>query len=448
MRHYRKNKKDAASGARFSITTLRYGKDNDRILYRGWIRRGGSEWRVSAQTREDCEAKIKDKLAELEREGVSAAVLSVEQKRDAAKARKLLADGETLENALKELQVVREVLGAGRRLLDALDEVRAVREVLGGRATARAAAEFWAVRNPSGPCATLGEARDAYMRALAKRSGSYRRTVAYRLEALVAALDGKTPLPSLGPEMVGGVLTDWAESHSPFSDASWNAWLGTFGGFFKWAAKTYKLASNPSAGLEKREVEESEIGFLHAEDVEKLLRAAEEVAPEYAAAVAILFFAGLRPAELVGQYEGLGEGVRGGLDWDYVDVDDEIFIAGRDTKNRRQRQVPISDNLRAWLDAYGGDKRGRLVPNPQAWKVARKAIVEAAGVDWPQDYARHTYASMHYAFHKDRARLEASMGHDPASRVLEANYKRPVRKSEAERFWSIMPTATAAEVVK
>ena len=403
---------------------------------------------MSAQTREDCEAKIKDKLAELEREGVSAAVLSVEQKRDAAKARKMLADGETLENALKELQVVRERLGSGRRLLDALDEVRAVREILGGRATARAAAEFWAVRNPSGSCATLGEAVNAYMRGLAERSAGYRKTVAYRLEAMVNALGGKTPLPSLGKEEVGGVLEGWAESHSPFSDASWNCWLTTFGVFFNWAVKTYKLASNPMEGLDPRKVKAAEVDFLRVADVEKLLRAAEEVAPEYAAAVAILFFAGLRPTELVGQYGTAGEGVRGGLDWDCVDVDGEIFIAGRNTKTSRQRQVTISDNLRAWLDAYGGDKRGRLVPNPQAWKVARKAIVEAAGVDWPQDYARHTYASMHYAFHKDRARLEASMGHDPASRVLEANYKRPVRKSEAERFWSIMPTATAAEVVK
>jgi integrase len=299
------------------------------------------------------------------------------------------------------------------------------------------------MRNPSGACATLGEARDAYMRSLAKRSGSYRRTVAYRLEALVTALDKKTPLPSIGKEEVGGVLADWAKNHSPFSDASWNAWLGTFGGFFKWTVKAYKLASNPAEGLEKREVEEVEVDFLHAEDVEKLLRAAERVAPEYTAAVAVLFFAGLRPAELVGQYEGLGEGVRGGLDWDCVDIDGDIFLAGRDTKNRRKRQVPISANLRAWLDAYGGDKRGRLVPNPQAWKRARKAIVEEAGVDWPQDYARHTYASMHYAFHKDRAKLEASMGHDPASRVLEANYKRPVRKSEAERFWAIMPEGGA-----
>lgn len=128
----------------------------------------------AAQTREDCEAKIKDKLAERERAGVFAAELSVEQKRDAAKAWNLLGVGETLESALKELQLVREVLGTGRRLLDALDEVRAV-------------------RNPSGPSATPGEAVNAYMKGLAKGSAGYRKTVAYRLAALVDAFGGKVP---------------------------------------------------------------------------------------------------------------------------------------------------------------------------------------------------------------------------------------------------------------
>jgi len=449
MGTYQRHEKDARTGARVSYGTESYGANGDRLLYRGFISRGGRRWRFSALTREAVEGKVAAKLAELEREGVSAAQLSVEEKHDAARARDMLADGETLESAMRELQAVRDVLGSGRAFLDALEDVQRARAVLGGRVSLAAAADFWAVRNPAGDAVTLGSARMEYMKRLRKRNGDYFRTVDYRLSALVDALGEKTPLVSIGTADLETTLAAWKQKAEgegrPFSDASWNAWRTTFGGFFKWAVEEYKLPANPAAGLKKREVEEREVDFLRAGDVEKLLRAAEQVAPDYVPAVAILFFAGLRPAELVGQYALDGSGVVGGLDWEDVDVDGCIWLAGRKTKNHRQRKVPISANLRAWLDAYGGEREGRIVPNPQAWKRARKAIEDAAGVAWPQDYARHSFACYRFELDGNRAALEAAMGHSPASRVLESNYKRPVRRAEAARYFKIMPTETEGE---
>jgi len=426
--------KDPRTGARISFLEVRYGEKKEKVLYRGIIRRGGREWKFAAKDKATCEGKVEAKRLELEREGVSAAQLSAEEKHDAAKARAGLADGETLESAMKELQLVRDVLGTGKALADALEDVRAARKWLDGRATFEAAAGYWAIRHPAGQSITLGDGKAAYMRRLAKKSPGYYKTVDYRLNALVESLGATMPLVSIGPESIETTMTAWK-----LSDASWNDWVGMYATFFKWAVDEYKLPVNPAAGLKKRELEEREIDFLRVDDVEKLLRACERVAPEYAPAVAILFFGGLRPTELTGQYALDGSGVIGGLDWECVDVDGTIFLAGRNTKNRRQRKVPIPANLKAWLDAYGGEKKGRLVPNPQAWKEARKAIVEAAGVAWPQDFARHSFACYRFELDGDRARLEAAMGHAPASRLLESNYKRPVRHAEAERYFGIMP---------
>lgn len=187
------------------------------------------------------------------------------------------------------------------------------------------------------------------------------------------------------------------------------------------------------------------IAFLQAEEVEKLLRAAEQIAPAYAPAVAILFFAGLRPWELAGKYEGEGVALPG-LDWESVDRDGHIVVDGETTKTRQRRTVPMSRNLKAWLDAYAPKvRKGPVARNPMAWQRAKASIAKAAGVEWPQDAARHTYATMHFAKYGDRARLEANMGHTAGSKLLETNYKSLVTKEEAETFWNIMPTV--AEVV-
>lgn len=473
MGHYRKTKKDAASGARVSYTVVRYGKNNDKILYRGWVRRGGSEWRLAAQTKEECEAKVRAKLAELASEGVSAVALSAEEKRDAAKARKLLAEGETLEKALEELRVVRTKLGTGRKLLDALDVMEKARKTLAGRATLEEVVGFWAERNPDSSAVRLGEARNAFV-AEAERGGvpSYTSRLDMRLEAFAEWLGGgnaksgdKRAVVSIeAREMeafldyhaqqckkgrVGGGGNKELRRGSPlaFTDATRNKWIVTFKHFFSWATKKYELAVDPAAKLEKVKLKKkaTAIDFLFADDVERLLRAAERVAPEYAPAVAIAFFGGLRPAELVGKYEK-GVGLVRGLDWSMVDRDGNLVVDGETTKTKQRRTVPLESNLKAWLDAYAPETReGPVVRNPTAWKNARAAIVEAAGVEWGQDVARHTYSTMHFGKYADRARLEANMGHVVGSGVLEEHYKALVTKKEAARFWSIMPTAEVEE---
>ncbi len=64
---------------------------------------------------------------------------------------------------------------------------------------------------------------------------------------------------------------------------------------------------------------------------------------------------------------------------------------------------------------------------------------EKAGIKhWPHDAMRHTYASMHLAMHQSADKTADQMGHSGSRLVFEA-YRRKVKKSEAERFWSIVP---------
>lgn len=472
---YAKHKKDPQSGARYYYGTL---KDGDKTRYTATITRGGKRWRFMAGTKAEVEEKVAIQLLELAKEGVDAVRLTKVEKHDAAAARKLLGDGETLESALKELSLVRDVLGTGRELANALDAYSAAQKILGGRATLAEAAAFWSVRNPDGGGVTFGEACTDFLAYIERvRVHSHAKHVRAHLEALATWLGkGDVQIGNARPvvsieagdmdafldarklDCEAGRIGDWKrrlEEGKPllpvsFSDATRNKWIVTFRHFFGWATKKYDLPVNPAARLNKLALPTTadKIEFLHDNQVEKLLRAAERIAPAYVPAVAILFFAGLRPVELAGKYEAEGEALPG-LDWTRVDRDGYIVVEGETTKTRQRRTVPIESNLKVWLDAYAPEIRtGQVAKNPTAWQKAKKAIVKEAGIAWPQDGARHTYATMYFAKYADRARLEANMGHTVGSGVLEANYKSLVSRGEAERFWSILPRKTTASTKK
>lgn len=367
--------------------------------------------------------------AEVANEGVDAFNLTTEHRRDAAAALRLLAGRGTLEDAVKQLD--------------------AAWATLGGRATVGQAVAFWAKHNPDGGAVALGDmvARFVDGRLKARCSPPHVRALRGRLASLVSVFGAGVPVAGI----LGDDLESFLDSRDNLSPRSRNAWLVTLRQFFRHAVKTRVLDSDPTAHLTFQKVAPIAPRFLSAGDCEKLLRAAETVAPNCAAAVAIQFFAGVRPVELAGQYRLRGQtrttedSIVGGLRWEDVDIEGgHIRIRPEISKVSQQRLIPIAPNLRAWLLKYGTGKTGRIIPNPTAWKRARTAIEEKAGVAWGQDYARHSYASHHFAMHASRDLLEAAMGHGRGSSELETSYKGLATPAEAETFWAISPSGVKA----
>lgn len=436
-----KDKHQIANKARITYTLQHYGKDKALVLHRGIVRFLGHEWKFGAKTRKECEEKVRTKLIELEREGVSAVALSADEKRDAAKARKLLETEETLESALKERQLVHDVLGTGKALADTLEELQKVRSLLGGRCSLLDAASFWEKHHPEENAVTLDKVCSEYLEPENRKKGgnspSHVRGLRQKFQKLLDVFGASSPIATIMPNDLEGFLQTLAKEEN-WAPLTFNHWLTVLRGLFSYADRKYHVG-NATAGIESKKVFGQPPRYFTPEEAEKLLRTAEAVAPDYAAAVAILLFAGLRPTELVGQY-GLagGGGIIGGLAWNKVDVDGEIVVDF--TKTNQRRTVPISPNLDAWLKRYG-KVRGPVVPNPTAWRRARRKIEAASGVLWTADMARHSFATYHYALHRNRDELEAAMGHvEGGSTVLERHYKGLEKKSEAERYWTIMPS--------
>jgi len=459
-----KHLKDAGSGARVT-----YGEVvvKGRVYALGTVTRGGQRWRFSAPTKGEVEEKVAAKLAELANDGTAGVDMTGQARRDAKRARVLLGEGEELADAVRELVDCRRLLGmvdadgapTGGTVAELRDAVKVAvaelalaRAALGGRATMQEAAEFWAKHHPNGAAVTLGRLVDDFLAEQGRKgnSAAHRRILAQRCASLAEAFGaGRTIVSFTSPELAAFI--DGREGLK--TAASRNAWTVTMRSLFKFAAKRYGLEMDPARDLAMGKVVRAAPEFLGVESVRRLLAAAEAVAERRggwaAAATAILFFAGVRPVELVGQYGLKGEGrkILGGLRWRDLKLSAGVVRLGADvTKTAQTRLVPISRNLAAWLERYGRgeDADGRIVPNPTAWRRAREAVEREAGVGWGQDYARHSFATYHFAAYGDRNALEAAMGHGESSTELERHYRGLATAAAAAAYWGIVPAAEAA----
>ena len=143
------------------------------------------------------------------------------------------------------------------------------------------------------------------------------------------------------------------------------------------------------------------------------------------AAFALLLFAGLRPVELTR------------LTWGNI-RDCYIHITPDVAKTEQVRNIEIEQNLAAWLAAYSIPCKTESIC-PTNWQRKSQATRRLAGLSGRQDTARHSYASYHLATYKDKAALEANLGHTSGSAMLMRHYRAAATPEEAAAYWSIYP---------
>lgn len=189
---------------------------------------------------------------------------------------------------------------------------------------------------------------------------------------------------------------------------------------------------NPVARAAKVKVIRKAPGILTPSDTAALLAAAPvEIVP----ALAIGFFAGLRTAEIAR------------LDWREIDLQRGfIEITAEKAKSSQRRLVEITANLRAWLEPHArlsGPVRLTEMRHKDRFDLARKT----AGVAWPANACRHSFASYHLALHQDAAKTALQLGHTNTA-VLFQHYRELARPEDAEAYFAITPqTAVPANVI-
>jgi integrase len=200
------------------------------------------------------------------------------------------------------------------------------------------------------------------------------------------------------------------------------------GGFLNWAHENdftpvhfYKIK------WEHKLEDEKLVQILTPDEVEELLT---ETPAEYKVAVALSFFAGIRPYELAR------------LKWDlFYPEKNLIIIEGESSKTRKNRKITdLPQNLWNWIESWKKHSMGRIGPinRYRVFAKNRKKAIVRAGILYPHDGARHSFGTYGY-FLGGKEWAMRCMGHDN-EKVFNRHYLNTgIGPEESEKFFGINP---------
>lgn len=239
--------------------------------------------------------------------------------------------------------------------------LRAVK-VSGGRATLDEIVAFWEARHPvDGNKIGLGEMVARFIRK--REELGYRpetvRELRWKLGAFRDAIGEKTPVAGIWEADIERFIAGRKGQATTI-----RAWRKALNAFFRFCQKEGAISKkvNPAAAVEvpKPPRRKPPVTWA-ARDVQAFMRVVEILTPDMVAGFAVLWWAGLRPAELVGQY---------GLE------DRRITTA---KKKLRQARINFeAERLRLGMGKGRGGNMRLLsaTPEAQALKAARKELAE------------------------------------------------------------------------
>jgi integrase len=231
-------------------------------------------------------------------------------------------------------------------------------------------------------------------------------------------------------EITSGDVDHWIQSLS-VGPQTQNNFRAVLSAMWTFAVRRGYASANVIQLVDKTSVVRDQIPTFSIEQLSSLLAAAP---PAFLPVLVIGAFGGLRPEEI------------NKLRWEDLDFHERtIRVNASAAKTRKKRFAEISDNLAAWLEPYAG--RSGLVAPPNLQKL-RRATMKAADIGtWPPDVLRHSFASAHYAFHRDPARTAMVLGHRDQNMLL-THYRDIMKPSEAAKYWQIAPeTASDAKII-
>jgi len=201
--------------------------------------------------------------------------------------------------------------------------------------------------------------------------------------------------------------------------------IGRLSALFSYSKRRGWISENPCDRLERIAIDPGTPRIFNAS---QSLAVLSVCTPSIRPWVALGLFAGLRPTEAER------------LDWRAVRLTGSepcVVVDAAASKVRRRRIVPLCDTAVSWL-ALDVRETGPIVSSHSTLRRARRDAAARAGVEWTQDVARHTYASMRIGRGDAAERVAADMGN--SARILLTHYRELVTREDAAAFWSLRPT--------
>lgn len=353
---------------------------------------GGKRFRIHRKSLEEITKAVKEKKAELKDFGRSARTMSESQRVQAVESfRKLDRIGVSLTDAVNDY-VKRHPLGGMSRTLEQVIEEMVSKKREGNRRKRYVDAMQWQL--------------DKFARRYPARGITSISTV--DVEKYIASF------PHWKPRSISGLVQMLKV-------------------LFYYGIKRGYCTENPCLRIEVPKPEDKEVVIASVEIVRKIMVAAKgaggEFDNDFTPYVAVGFFSGIRPDEIEK------------LQWEQVDFENKtITVLSGSAKGRARRIVDMSENLMAWIRPYY-DKANRTGPVSEvSSRVTRIHLRTALGYPkWPHNIMRHSFASYHYAFHRNEQLLMQLMGHGDDGRILHNHYRALVQPNAAKEFWNIFP---------
>jgi integrase len=217
---------------------------------------------------------------------------------------------------------------------------------------------------------------------------------------------------------------------APKSRANFRANVGVL---FSYAERRRMIDSNPILRTSRPKLLDKAPEIFSVDELGGLLHAARATVQDVVPMLAIGAFAGLREAEIKR------------LDWSEIDLRRSLIeVTANKAKTARRRIIRIQSNLAQWLAPYS-KMSGAVVPVNARKKL--DTVRSAAGLQhWSNNGLRHSFASYRLAATSNAAMVSTELGHS-TTQMLYSTYRELVLPEEAERYWKIVPSHDAKNVI-
>jgi integrase len=349
------------------------------------------------------------------------------------------------ENARAQYSVERTNFGTGANILTPgqnYDAAKALEVLSPWGCTLTEAANFLAAhRQEAARSRPVAVVVDEYLRTKEKEVGrEYRIALSSTLKRFAHEKTGFGPRPI--SDLHGQEILDWIAGLG-VANRSQKDYRMHIGGLILFAKRRNYLRVNPLEDFPWPKIVRKRPVCLSVDEVEALLGCADGVLVPI---LALGVFAGLRP-----EAEALK------LEWQ--DIDWQKFeICIRKSKNEISHRIisfrDFATPLIAWVAPYA-QATGRIYPYRSSASYNIRLVrarhfaaqrLKSVGIDaphltdWPQDVARHCFATYHSTHFGDVSRTADLLGHGFSSKMLRIHYRGLVSPSETPRYWTLRPT--------
>jgi integrase len=290
--------------------------------------------------------------------------------------------------------------------------------------TLRAAADFVLSHGTNPPAVPLETVARDFLNA--KQSAGCRPRYLARLRASVGRfLTGRRDKPV--SEITPAEIREYI-SRNGWGPRTARGYLCDVQTLFSFAVRNRYCRDNVAVAVDKPRLEDKPPGILTVTQCAALVQTCQRAEPSLLATIILCLFAGVRPEEARR------------LAWENIGPD-FLEVTGAKSKTRRRRLVPLTPQLRAWLDL--ARELGSELPAanvPAKFNRVRRLAKLFSG--WPHDAMRHSFASYHLAKHRNENETAMVLGNSP--QMIFSHYREVVRPDAAEKFFAIMPGDAAS----